>query len=216
MTSSAVKIEEYELRYLMRCMECNKGIRIFVNRLMRRKKIKSKEYTVIKAEKIKIKDVELLFIVVGLNYNKAKVVFIKGKQYCNIFGSIIEDKHGKEIMKGYKISNNHIKQIVSKDYDDDFKQDLKKLEDSEKYNCGKEKIRKEGIPCLYGNWCGPGCSGPGAPISPVDACCKAHDICYDENGYFSKSCDDKLIHCLEPYVVQGNKWAILISNWFRH
>ncbi|RDY66986.1 phospholipase, partial [Halobacillus trueperi] len=27
-------------------------------------------------------------------------------------------------------------------------------------------------------WCGPGCSGPGAPINETDAACKAHDECY--------------------------------------
>ncbi|MBS4201022.1 phospholipase [Bacillus sp. FJAT-49732] len=35
-------------------------------------------------------------------------------------------------------------------------------------------------------WCGPGCSGPGAPINEVDAACKAHDECYQRYG---SSCD---------------------------
>ncbi|HWL11412.1 MAG TPA: Parvovirus coat protein VP1-like protein, partial [Ureibacillus sp.] len=30
--------------------------------------------------------------------------------------------------------------------------------------------------CLPGyRYCGPGCSGPGSPTNPVDACCKFHD-----------------------------------------
>lgn len=214
MRSSAIKIQGYELEYLMRHIERNKGIQIFVNMLMSQNKIKSKEYTVIKAEKIKIKDSDMSFIVIGLNDDKVKIVFVKNKHDSHAFGSIIEEENGKEKMKGYKIYNNHIKQIVSKDYDDDFKQELKKLEDEEKYNHEKEEINEEGIPCIYGNWCGPGCSGPGDPISPVDACCKAHDICYGKRGYFSKSCDDELTDCLAPYVVQGNKWAIIISKWF--
>ncbi|MGF2615999.1 phospholipase [Rossellomorea vietnamensis] len=31
-------------------------------------------------------------------------------------------------------------------------------------------------------YCGPGCSGPGAPINAVDAACKAHDECYERFG----------------------------------
>lgn len=56
----------------------------------------------------------------------------------------------------------------------------------------------EGIPCVYGKWCGPGCSGPGAPIDDVDACCQAHDQCYGRRGYFSCSCDNELLNCIAP------------------
>lgn len=31
-------------------------------------------------------------------------------------------------------------------------------------------------------WCGPGCSGPVAPINDVDAACKKHDLCYKRYG----------------------------------
>ena len=54
-----------------------------------------------------------------------------------------------------------------------------------------------GVPCVYGNWCGPGCSGPGAPIDDVDSCCRAHDLCYTARGYSSCSCDRELLRCLE-------------------
>ncbi|RNB55463.1 hypothetical protein EDM54_24940 [Brevibacillus borstelensis] len=33
------------------------------------------------------------------------------------------------------------------------------------------KSRK--FPCFYGNWCGPGCSGPEPPIDDVDAYAKS-------------------------------------------
>lgn len=56
----------------------------------------------------------------------------------------------------------------------------------------------EGIPCVYGKWCGPGCSGPGAPIDDVDACCQAHDLCYGRRGYSSCSCDRDLLNCIAP------------------
>lgn len=51
---------------------------------------------------------------------------------------------------------------------------------------------------MYGRWCGPGCSGPGAPIDDVDACCQAHDQCYGRRGYFSCSCDRELLDCIAP------------------
>lgn len=51
---------------------------------------------------------------------------------------------------------------------------------------------------FYGNWCGPGYSGPKDPIDDVDSCCKAHDQCYDQRGYSACSCDKELLKCLKP------------------
>lgn len=70
-----------------------------------------------------------------------------------------------------------------------------------------------GIPCIYGRWCGPGCSGPGPPIDDVDACCQAHDQCYARRGYFNCQCDQDLLTCLAPKrdwrTKKGrNAWAI--------
>lgn len=45
----------------------------------------------------------------------------------------------------------------------------------------------------YGNWCGPGNSGPAAPTNTLDRLCMHHDKCYAARGYFSCSCDDELI-----------------------
>ncbi len=53
---------------------------------------------------------------------------------------------------------------------------------------------KIGIP-VYGNWCGPGHSGPGAPIDDLDACCMTHDRCYDREGYLDCGCDFALCGC---------------------
>ncbi|WP_243300217.1 phospholipase [Bacillus litorisediminis] len=44
-------------------------------------------------------------------------------------------------------------------------------------------------------WCGPGCSGPGAPVNDVDACCMRHDICYQRGG-LRKRCDIEFMNCL--------------------
>lgn len=66
--------------------------------------------------------------------------------------------------------------------------------------------------CLYGTYCGAGCGMEGTPPkSPVDACCQAHDACY-ESKYASRTpfdivvngvgqgycdCDQQLIACVE-------------------
>jgi hypothetical protein len=53
-------------------------------------------------------------------------------------------------------------------------------------------------------WCGPGCSGPGAPINDVDACCKAHDDCYRKFGR-SCRCDHEFMDCLRPKISSCSK-----------
>lgn len=47
---------------------------------------------------------------------------------------------------------------------------------------------------VWGNWCGPGYSGPAAPKDYLDTACMHHDICYGEKGYFNCSCDRELIN----------------------
>lgn len=57
-----------------------------------------------------------------------------------------------------------------------------------------EVTPQQSIP-LYGNWCGPGQSGPGAPIDDLDTCCMVHDNCYGREGYFDCGCDAALCGC---------------------
>ncbi|MDM5215208.1 phospholipase [Peribacillus sp. NJ4] len=47
-------------------------------------------------------------------------------------------------------------------------------------------------------WCGPGCSGPGAPINDVDACCKAHDDCLKVDSQCN--CDREFLNCLRSKI----------------
>lgn len=56
----------------------------------------------------------------------------------------------------------------------------------------------DSVPCIYGRWCGPGCSGPGAPVDDVDACCLAHDHCYSRRGYFDCECNEEVLRCVAP------------------
>lgn len=68
------------------------------------------------------------------------------------------------------------------------------------------------LPCIHGRWCGPGCSGPGPPIDEIDACCKAHDECYERRGYWDCVCDNELLNCLRP--LQDRFVARLVYNYF--
>ncbi|SER09910.1 phospholipase [Piscibacillus halophilus] len=48
-------------------------------------------------------------------------------------------------------------------------------------------------------YCGPGCSGPGAPINRVDAACRAHDQCYRSNVPRAR-CDQEFMRRLQPLI----------------
>ena len=61
-----------------------------------------------------------------------------------------------------------------------------------------DQFHHRGI-CYPGyRWCGPGCSGPGYPTNPVDACCQAHDFCYRRFGP-TRYCDEMFLNCLRPF-----------------
>ncbi|NIK30386.1 hypothetical protein FHS45_003510 [Thalassobacillus devorans] len=66
-------------------------------------------------------------------------------------------------------------------------------------------------------WCGPGCSGPGAPVNGVDMCCMYHDICYQQYGP-SCYCDRAFMECLQtrinPYTLEG-RHARTIYNYMK-
>jgi hypothetical protein len=42
---------------------------------------------------------------------------------------------------------------------------------------------------FYGNWCGPGHSGPGVPIDAVDEVCCRHDQCFCVEGWDDCACN---------------------------
>lgn len=72
--------------------------------------------------------------------------------------------------------------------------------------------------CLPGyKWCGPGCSGPGAPVNRVDACCMMHDKCYERLGP-TKSCDRQFLNCLRPKMntrTKAGRDAALIYSFMK-
>lgn len=65
-------------------------------------------------------------------------------------------------------------------------------------------------------WCGPGCSGPGAPINDVDACCRAHDLCLKRNS--PCFCDQQFMRCLHPKInphTRKGRHAQIMYNYMK-
>jgi hypothetical protein len=66
-------------------------------------------------------------------------------------------------------------------------------------------------------WCGPGCSGPGAPINDVDSCCYKHDLCL-ERGNSPCFCDQRFMDCLRSKInprTKKGRQANLMYNFMK-
>lgn len=81
-----------------------------------------------------------------------------------------------------------------------------------------DKKSRIGIP-VWGNYCGPGHSGPGKPIDRLDTACMNHDNCYARRGYFSVECDRQLIAEIDANIGRmgrGEKaMAYAIRTYFK-
>lgn len=164
---------------------------------------------------------EILIQVVILSNTEdtLNVIYTNRNGEEEIKGSVVLENDNQKILVGYGIIEGQVTKILETEIDDAFLEEVKESENREVPNPEQapEDVYKgvsEQLKCIYGNWCGPGCSGPSAPISPVDSCCKSHDKCYGSRGYFACSCDNQLHICLNPYVWKGSQWAIVIDQWF--
>ena len=64
------------------------------------------------------------------------------------------------------------------------------------------------------NWCGPGCSGPGAPVNAVDAACQEHDICYQRTRdycYCDTLCIERLSGLQNPNTAAARHARIMLN-----
>ncbi|GAA0853992.1 hypothetical protein ABER99_20295 [Paenibacillus glucanolyticus] len=104
---------------------------------------------------------------------------------------VLNTNEGYEQVIGVHVQNNLEKQYEVKD-------GVVKL--SKELSVDEEVVEQDEVSAQdncwpHGNWCGPGCSGPGAPVDALDKCCMYHDNCYAINGYSSCQCDYDLLDC---------------------
>jgi hypothetical protein len=75
---------------------------------------------------------------------------------------------------------------------------------------------------IYGKYCGPGNGDPTGntlPVDAVDAVCRAHDLCYQANGFFTCNCDCALLRNMPLAIentstAQGKAAGKLVANFF--
>ncbi|SET64612.1 hypothetical protein SAMN05216389_11855 [Oceanobacillus limi] len=71
------------------------------------------------------------------------------------------------------------------------------------------------MPCLPGyRYCGPRCSGPGAPLNQLDVFCIQHDACYRQ-GTPRRICDDIFLNQLYPYTIRRDRLGRDASIMYR-
>lgn len=185
--------------------------KLIVSELMADKKITSENFVLEKARKLENSEFNISYLT--LVQNNIKIVFTDDGTKNKFIVRIIENNDGVEMAYLYEILDD-ILILTHKTQYKHLLDDLKELDEKtipETFN--KDEV-KANVPCIHGNWCGPGCSGPDSPVDAVDSCCKAHDLCYDSLGYSSCSCDRRLKKCLKPYVASGSEWAIAVTTAF--
>lgn len=86
------------------------------------------------------------------------------------------------------------------------------------FNELEESFDKAKDRAMYGNWCGPGLSGPGDPVDSLDSACKQHDNCYDaaEIPYEDyaecrpgdkRSCDQAFVDSMNALDSNSDNWT---------
>ncbi len=210
--SKLIKLEGSQLENYIKKINSHPDVILMLDELVRYEQSKTKDFKVIKAEKCDIGEKTVTFAVLEISSN-IKVIVADVDGIFEVNASIITNKNGQEVQNGYVVKNHRIEKTDSVPYDEEFKFIMQKLDEKEISlpSCGE---LKGNLPCIYGNWCGPGCSGPAAPIDVVDVCCQGHDYCYAREGYFACSCNFALMRCLKPYVDAGNGWAIAVYTYF--
>lgn len=214
MTQSTREIQGIELSSLEKEALNNNEVKLLFNELSRQYDIKTKDYDIINAKKWEKDSSQVLFLVLGLNENKLKITFTKTKFHTSAFATVLEYNKDKKMLKAYVVDNNQVKNDAFLDYDDDKVKHI--VEELDKRDIQEPmEANINWAPCVHGNWCGAGCSGPGAPIDGVDTQCKKHDQCYAARGYFACSCNNELIYNLAAYAYMGSEWANIIIATFK-
>lgn len=172
-----------------------------------------------KGYEVDSEDMKSQIVVLSNEEDTLKVVYSNTNGVEDVRGSVVVEKDGVKLLKGYEIFGGQVEQTLEVEVTPEI---LEQIDNSDEVDIPDfsgepdevyEEVTEQ-LKCMHGNWCGPLCSGPKAPVDGVDSCCRTHDRCYGIRGYFACSCDKGLHKCLNKYVVRGNKWAIIVSSWF--
>lgn len=213
MSRKFTNIEGSELKDFVEKVKNNEEFQLIMTQLSDTNKIDSQEFKIVQAKKLESSDINTLFLDLSLMDDAVKIVATEINKKIKVSLRLLEEDKGTQLAVYYDIIDGRFVLTHKLNYEV-ILNGMDKLKD---YTLPESLDRKEvsaNLPCIYGNWCGPGCSGPSAPISPVDSCCKSHDNCYGSRGYFACSCDGELLNCLRPYKNQGSEWAILVYSYF--
>ncbi|ELU5588530.1 hypothetical protein SCB17_003049 [Clostridium perfringens] len=181
-----IPLNEKELNLIKSEAETNEKLNLLIKELYDEKVISSKEYEIVNPSKIIGEDYEVQVLNLLLNKD-VNITFIKLNNDCFSIANKIYKENNEITFKIYGLDEqNKLNLVDTVKYDNEKDVLVKKM----------PKRVKRGVK-VYGNWCGPGHSGPGAPVDEIDACCKKHDYCYDSSTP-KRACDIKLANCLAP------------------
>lgn len=172
----------------------------------------------------------LIAIVFSDAEGNKKVTYSSKNNDVDVTGGLFVEEGGVKVLKGYEFEGEEIVEDVNDEVTDEFLEEVEdfdidfsefegaQLDDNTEADSTEENgevVEQGSWYCLYGNWCGPKCSGPLRPVNKVDRCCEIHDHCYGKHGYFNCRCDREVAACLRPYARAGNKSAAMMATYFR-
>ncbi|BDR80192.1 hypothetical protein N072000002_04420 [Clostridium tetani] len=191
--SKLPSLSKSEIDNLKHIASNNDNFKLLVDELYNSGINNTKNYNVKYSNKITGDDYELSTII--FYSEKASIIFMKlGNEY-NSYAMIPIEKQNEIFINMYNIEDNSLNLLDKIKYD---KQSSKSL---------KVTVPKRAFKLvIHGNWCGPGHSGPEAPIDNIDACCQKHDYCYDRmsGNDGKKNCDMELVSCVNSLYKQSS------------
>ncbi|NEZ77238.1 hypothetical protein EXM56_18390 [Clostridium botulinum] len=184
-----ITLSENEINSIKSELKTNKNLNLLIQKLYETKVISTKEYKIANSSKIIGEDyeIQIMNLIIDKDLN---ITFMKFDNKYISMANKVSTENNEIIFKLYGIDEeDNLNLIDTIRYDNEKNILAKKL---------PKRVRR-GVK-VYGNWCGPGHSGPGAPVDAIDACCKKHDICYDHLKWWEskKGCDLNLAKCLAP------------------
>ncbi|HAT4258432.1 TPA: hypothetical protein I9068_001766 [Clostridium perfringens] len=186
--SDLKEVENNDKENLIKLAKNDKKFNLLIEKLYENNLISEKNYKLDSSSEIK-----------GEDYKLDTVYFSVGEgfiSFSNIEGEPVsvaivqqKDEKGISYMYLYTIEENELK-LIDKVIFDKENNTLLKIPKRIKRSFTWPSF------AVYGNWCGPGHSGPAAPVDRIDKCCWLHDSCYGSNEP-QKDCDERLIKCLQ-------------------